>query len=135
MVHSGARASIPTENRHGAVLAMLEAATEGSQHLDDSVVITATDGEMMDWWDEAAQQHVIKAGDGSRVNVTPVTTSLDAALALAERVLPGHWFSISGGGSRWSATIKDSEGGGVYWFGDGPSPALALCLAALKASL
>ncbi len=69
-----------------ALIARLEAAEVGSREMDDSVVISAFDGEMMDWWDDAARQHQIKAADGSRVNVTPATTSLDAALALAERV-------------------------------------------------
>lgn len=72
-----------------SLIEKLKGAEVGSRELDDYVWIAATNGEMMDWWDDKAQQHQIKAKDGSKVNVTPITTSLDAALALAERLVGG----------------------------------------------
>lgn len=126
-----------------ALIARLEAAEVGSRELDDSVVISAFDGEMMDWWDEATQQHQIKAGDGSRVNVTPITTSLDAALALAERVLPGWAMNVCLDKDRdgtllgWSSQVArhglEGPVGRDRWFGVAPTPALALCIAILRA--
>lgn len=67
------------------------------------------------------------------------TASLDAALALVERVLPG-WFPSIGqnihyGHWRGSVRIVEETNGDITSF-DGEhrtSPALALCLAALKA--
>ncbi|HRL05081.1 MAG TPA: hypothetical protein PL098_00040 [Brevundimonas diminuta] len=122
------------------LIARLEAAKEGSLELDDSVVIAALGGEMMDWWDEAAQQHQIKAGDGSRVNVTPVTASVDAALALAERVLPGWRWSVQQLGPNYEASLTLPNGAfllspdtEVYTIAK--TPALALCIAILRAEV
>lgn len=70
----------------------------------------------------------------------PATTSLDAALALAERVLPGWWWSVS------SERIGEPEPRPFAsgWLSDGAlgalrtaraaTPALALCIAILKAT-
>lgn len=64
------------------------------------------------------------------------TASLDAALALVERVLPG-WrpaFAQKENGD-WVASIYSAARLGIipHQIGDSPTPALALCLAALKA--
>lgn len=73
------------------------------------------------------------------------TTSLDAALALAERVLPGHAMNVckdqgppEGPEFRWSSVIaRHSLEGPVgrpgWWFGVSDTPALAVCVAILKA--
>lgn len=111
----------------------LEKAEAGSRELDDSVWLSATDGEMMDWWDDEAEQHQIKASDGSRVNVTPVTTSLDAALALAERALPGWCFSMATITPPW---VQAYPPGSVEDCLDAVAAStlpLALCIAILRA--
>lgn len=79
--------------------------------------------------------------------LTPVTTSLDAALALAERVLPGWDWKVGGlrppieGYDEREAPphatltrrgpLVANEGFAVA---DGATPALALCIAVLKAT-
>lgn len=66
----------------------------------------------------------------------PVTTSLDAAIALAERVLPGWRIGLNSDHDRapmWSAQVKQR---GEPWrpIGDlATTPALALCIAILRA--
>ena len=74
----------------------------------------------------------------------PVTTSLDAALALAERVLPGYAMNAckdlgptEGPDFRWSSVVapRSLEGpvGRKGWhFGVADTPAVALCIAILK---
>jgi hypothetical protein len=69
-----------------------------------------------------------------------LSQSLDAALALAERVLPGWtWeLTIDGGGvaqgapEMWGEGYAASDCGGVGVAA--PTPALALCIAILKAT-
>lgn len=67
------------------------------------------------------------------------TTSLDAALALAERVLPGwHWELDNVGGSPYAANLTNPVGrflicGDTEVYSTAPTPALALCIAILKA--
>lgn len=66
-----------------------------------------------------------------------VTTSIDAALALAERVLPDCCPGISKNvhQKNWYAWIGDKHEEGPLDLGNGRSlsPALALCIAILKA--
>jgi len=67
--------------------------------------------------------------------IEPLTASLDAALALVERVRPGEWIEVSGPRkylyipapvpNHWLAVVGDSRGWGF-------TPALALCLALLR---
>lgn len=122
----------------------LEGAAAGSRELDDSVILAAFGGEMMDWWDDAAQQHQIKAKDGSRVNVTPVTTSIDAAVALAERVLPGCYWLLGKGRNRPDEPlygVQIMKGEAVNFVDaqdvsaetEAATPALALCAAIIRA--
>ena len=58
-----------------------------------------------------------------------VTTSLDAALALAERVLPGWDFII--GRTNGGLTVHAQVGPEEMQFGN--TPALALCIATIRA--
>lgn len=67
------------------------------------------------------------------------TTSLDAALALAARVLPKH--HVNGlvdrrhvlSCSDWMATLSPLEPQDVGAHGFGPTPALAICIALCRA--
>jgi len=72
----------------------------------------------------------------------PVTESLDAALALAERVLPG-WrmhalqdqdgmYQTDNTATRWFCGVSEKRGPGNV-MSKSPTPALALCAAILKA--
>lgn len=118
-----------------ALIQSLEAAEGGSRELDVSL------GQALGIIDA---DRIYTARDGLRMgrgNCEPWprwTTSLDAALALAERVLPG----ISPGVSKnvfhgyWSAWLHQNVDGACYLVGDAsasPTPALALCTANLRA--
>lgn len=76
------------------------------------------------------------AGVARNWNIPRLTASLDAALALVERVLPGWDICLSrvkgDEAATWNAVVgePDSFSGSEA---SKPSPALALCLAALKA--
>jgi hypothetical protein len=62
-----------------------------------------------------------------------VTTSLDAALALAERVLPGCLVSLFLHGNA-AASVECKTAGRVKTESLSATPALALCIAILKAT-
>lgn len=106
----------------------LEAAECGSRELDREVCEATGWGVHNAFW------------------ILPATTSLDAALALAERVLPDHKFAIvkddgpdAGPKFRWSVQVarynlEGPVGRNSWWFGVSDTPALALCIAILKAT-
>ena len=107
--------------------------------------------EMRTWYD--GRGHLILETDAGEevadnLGISPVTTSLDAALALAERVLPGDPdFEPTGPSVGWKinlyrgmvpaplggwiASLRRHASDGVE--GSSSSPALALCIAILKA--
>lgn len=66
--------------------------------------------------------------------IPPVTTSLDAALALLERVLPG-WAGIGVATTRtgWGAVLCEKEQDTEAFVTNAPTPALALCIVILRA--
>lgn len=134
MVHSAEDGSIPVLDM-SALIVRLEAAEAGSRELDAAI---------SDELDPIANQHDGYPGrwpfaEGSPLSLrTPaVTTSLEAALALAERVLPGWAWGVS----NVPGLISD----GILYQPDGlggfstsvrvghKTPALALCLAILRA--
>ncbi|MFN4296761.1 MAG: hypothetical protein ACK4FB_07945 [Brevundimonas sp.] len=142
--HSGASASIPTE-----LVARLEAASVGSPELSALVVKAAL--APADTW--VAQSRFNSAWCiyerpekpriwevGGALRGASVTESLDAAVALVERVLPGALWT-AGSNIYDDAPTGQAE---IYMpvpkdFHDGlgevtaPTPALALCIALLKA--
>lgn len=63
-------------------------------------------------------------------DVPPVTTSLDAALALAERVLPGRTVTLY---ERKGWASVDINMPSKTYFGTAPTAPLALCIAILTA--
>ena len=126
-----------------ALITSLEQAGEGSRELDARVAgvfshdVESDDGDF--WWGPFDQQ---------AERVPDFTTSLDAALALASRVLPGWSYGLFGevgDGATASLTQPDVDiGGGVIaspglmgldeFEGEAATPALALCLAVLRAT-
>jgi hypothetical protein len=120
----------------------LEKATGPDREIDGLIVLTfygwtfqKMKGDSCPYWREQNAEWYQRKKDGP----PKVTASLDAALALVERVLPG-WFPSIGqnihyGHWRGSVRIVEETNGDITSF-DGEhrtSPALALCLAALKA--
>jgi hypothetical protein len=115
----------------------LEEAEAGSRELD--AAIADLFNPVPDQYDGFAGRWPFVEGSPFSDQTPPVTTSLDAALALAERVLPG-W--------GWEISHDDCNGNYYAWVGKdfylhGPqehlrgiqeSPALALCIAVLKAT-
>lgn len=100
--------------QHAELIARLEAAEVGSRELDVCM------WEVSDGW--------------QNVHRPPcVTTSLDAALAMAERVLPGCRCIAERDhdGTGW-ACVRASEDSERFMT-DAATPALALCIAILRA--
>jgi hypothetical protein len=157
LAHSPEGGLIPT-----ALVERLEVAEAGSRELDALIdaATAATDGSFevcaYEWdgvWfsgEFAPGEAPRSAADYPAATVQcirqsmPVTTSLDAALALAERVLPGWWRELGETGfkppnSFWKAAVFSATPSGesydtarVVAFGNtGP---LALCIAILKAT-
>ena len=118
MVHSGASAYIP-----GELVARLEAASEGSRALDVSLAMETT--------------HPYGFDSEREIDAYPhPTTSIDDALALAKHLDLAPFtgpisLTIAGSGQAYIAHI-DPCGEGVQAFGR--TPALALCIAILKAA-
>ena len=101
-----------------------EEAAEGSRELDELVALGTT--------------HPYGIGPSGRAALLPYTTSLDAALALAERVLPEMnctGFDKTPLGVEAYVSLNNVDSG--HWCEVGwhkSSPALALCIAILKAT-
>lgn len=99
-----------------SLIERLEAAEVGNVYLDVKVCL------------ETSHPYGFDPGD----DVPPVTTSLDAALALVERVLPGWVYMLvndHGGYNR--AELNEPGGRTVKAIAD--TMPLALCIAVLKA--
>ncbi|TPJ70498.1 MULTISPECIES: hypothetical protein [unclassified Mesorhizobium] len=75
--------------------------------------------------------------DYPRLYGTPLTGSIDAAVALVERLLPGwNWLVHTSGGGAFEACLYSpdhNEHSGREIEKMGPTPAIALCIALLKA--
>jgi len=110
----------------------LEAAEAGSRELDALVYAAVTPGDWMatrDGWIE---------GGGRAMATTKVTQSFDAALALAERVLPGVRVVTDSAcketGKPAAGFVFSQHGEAIKGvMNDGATTALALCAAILRA--
>lgn len=144
-----ARVHSPSAHTHRAdgpavldLIERLEKADRGSRELDawvwcafnDAVPHRLTDS-------DRALIYVPRSGKGMRreSSFDFVTTSLDAALALAERVLPGLAWSMGQNvhHRHWIAYALGLDAGGLPvepTHGSAPTPALALCIAVLRAT-
>ncbi|WP_298700967.1 hypothetical protein [uncultured Brevundimonas sp.] len=128
-----------------ALIARLEAAEAGSRELDAAIP------RALGWDVHNARRNglwVVPFGEydtcdpDDMFELGEFTTSLDAALALAERVLPGwawmvrHWPEDQGNGiAGWTAYVRATD---CELVGSGPvfsTPALALVIATLRAKL
>lgn len=130
LVHSALTGSIPT-----ALIERLEVASEGSRELDALIYCSAFDGYTYHPAARAYGAHVLHRS-GVRTGLSAIgeyTTSLDAALALAGRVLPEATWRVEKDDRGFYAALwsdPDYEPDGC---GRAPTPALALCIAILKA--
>jgi len=127
---------------HTSLIARLESAGEGSKALSMDVVEACGDCAHRE-----TEYYCIQGDSGftctacgedpHRPAIAPVTTSIDAALALAQRVLPGCCPGVAKNVHRrdWYAWIGDKHEEGPLDLGNGRSgsPALALSAAILKA--
>lgn len=106
------------------LITRLEEAAEGSRELDKLVALGTT--------------HPYGIGPSGRAVMPHYTTSLDAAYALAERVLPEmNCFGFDKTPHGVEAYVSHTNVYAGHWFvtGEHPSsPALALCIAILKAN-
>ena len=131
------------------LIAKLESASEGSRELDALVTVALRLDCKRGLSDDLQYLSPIRRDDECAIGTywyvcrsgrslrtaEPVTTSIDAALALAERVLPKLW--------TWRVE-KNNGGYFVAFWSDGDyapdgeavcaSPALAICAALLRAS-
>lgn len=148
LVHSALTGSIPTaqEDAMSSLIERLEAAETGSRVLDGEIWC-ATNGYEFVQWDGAGcvyrTQPNGKISHDPNNNFRAYSASLDAALGLANRILPGWDWSVTtittsfGGIKRVNALIvhpdhpADSD---ILTFGEGETPALALCIAILRAA-
>lgn len=131
-----------------SLIERLEKASEGSRELDAAIWEAAT-GEVWSFpfgepdragpWVPA---HPVFPDIAAWVVVPSITTSVDDALALVERALPGWLWDVTtittsfGGQRRPSATVMrpdHPEGDEIDTCGGAATPALALCAAILKA--
>lgn len=124
------------------LIAKLESASEGSRELDEQISDALCDSK---FWtringlsDEQGGMWMYEFEGHAPSSALRVTTSIDAALALAERVLPEHWIGFqknrgSPPTEAWSCWI--AFGGDPESIeADCATPALAICVALLRAS-
>ncbi|WP_303702847.1 hypothetical protein [Brevundimonas naejangsanensis] len=133
-----------------ALIARLEAAEVGSRELDALIWLRFNRPEysggvkaleMRGWYDGRGHM-ILETDTGEEVaddlGIGNYTTSLDAALALAERVLPVfgweiHYDEVSGGIFAWVGERMAIYGLERGHRGYANTPALALCIAILRA--
>lgn len=116
---------------HAELIARLEAAEAGSRELDFAVAQSLGSVVREGW----AETYADGTFGGS---VKAYTTSVEAALALAERLIPGVWWVIG----RGKLTSGEPEYGAELLFGpdeslgiaEAATAPLALCIAILRAS-
>lgn len=126
-----------------ALIARLEAAEAGSRELDAHVEVAvraieaAKTGLAREHWAvwHASSSGIVRDG-ATQYASAPVTTSLDAARALAERVCGDReWMIVKSnedGVTSYHALIGPDS---VERAGEALTPALALCIATLRAKL
>lgn len=133
-----------------ALIARLEAAEVGSRELGHDVLLALGwhreqignfYGPLYQWSSPDFSPHLI-SGDEDKLPIPNPVLSLDAALALAERVLPGWLWDVTtittavGGLRKPLASVvrpDQPEGEEIKAWGYASTPALALCIAVLKA--
>jgi len=131
----------------GELIARLEAAEVGSREMDAEIGILLDglfvckpryEGQSIAYGYIDSDGARVEPGHGGYQLVHRFTTSLDAALALAERVLPsGEWMVIvnpnhgDGGFSYAGLETTDTK---INVAHPGKVPALALCIAILRAT-
>lgn len=129
--------------KHAELIARLEAAEVGSRELD-AEIWAASVGYVLVSFDGAGWLYKMHPNDMQRHERTgyipPYTTSLDAALVLAERVLPPETMwelnrkCIIDGKKFYLCEFDVPEWGPrVDTYGCARTPALALCIAILRA--
>lgn len=131
------------------LIARLEAAEAGSRELDCEIAVPVGgfyictpryEGAPVAYGYVDEDGAHVEPGHGGAQMVPWYTTSLDAALALADRVLPGHRVAIVSGHAP-AAVIAHHKGEHWHlgdelddsWSCKGSTTALALCIAVLKA--
>lgn len=123
-----------------SLIERVEKAEAGSRELDAAVWAAANGYELFEH-DGAGWRYRMSPDDIMRHErtgyISPYTTSLDAALALAERVLPnigawdvGHAYDAEPSHYARLVLVRDGD---PEVFGRAPTPALALVLAVLRA--
>jgi hypothetical protein len=127
----------------GALIERLEKAEAGSQEIDAEICVALQYGGLNSEGGQNIRTDADWEGDliyeiGAEECCCPipaVTTSLDAALALAERVCPDmRWSAVPNGygGCTFGFHVPRGWGNNEQW-GSGRTPALAACIAILKA--
>lgn len=128
----------------GDLIARLEAATEGNRELDCLIREwddpRYTSGRRVMYYGEPTGEHV-SVDTGGWSESPAFTTSIDAAVALIERKLPSancigvESYPDDDGATTWEAYVSRNRVNEGHWMKTGfaKTPALALCLALLRA--
>lgn len=116
-----------------SLIEKLEQAESGSRELDATIADLLLDPIFKPLSKTRQMRWPFAEGSGIAALTPPVTTSLDAALALAERMLPGARVMVERfhDGKGWAMAQRASESAKIMT--DGNTPALALCAAVLRA--
>lgn len=136
MVHSAEVGSIPVADM-SALIALLEASETGSYVLDEIVIYALCKSRFRTCIaglpDDQGGLWMYEFDGHAPSSALRVTQSLDAALALAERVLPGKFWTVYAAyrieGRMTYGVNLDDDSDTSY----SKTPALALCIAILKA--
>ena len=120
---------------HSELVARLEGASEGSRELD--AAIADTFDPVPDQYDGFRGRWPFVDGSPFSDQTPPVTTSLEGALALAKRVLPGWRRHLNelppSTGLGWEATVWTDAADLSVHPTRAPTPALAMSIAVLRA--
>ena len=120
-----------------ALIARLEAATGGDREID-ALIATGCAGARLERYAPGARQHIWRGPDNEWLtrdaNPPAYTSDLNAIVALIEKRLPGADFiDVFRDAGHWFASLTVSEGVTPRIDVSAPTPALALCIAFVRA--
>lgn len=118
---------------HSELIERLEKCTGPVPELDEAIQAWSV-GATAEWQDYKSANAYHRDGFWVSIGVVqPYTASLDATIALVERLLPGWMWNASSTGAAWVMSFKEGEGDDFHTAKSEDRPAIALLIALLRA--
>lgn len=91
------------------LIARVEAATGPDRETDGMIWCAANDYQFLEWDGDGCRYRAVSDGWFDSHHIPSYTASLDAAIGLVERVLPGWVWNVSSTGTAWLMDPNNNE--------------------------